>query len=73
MAIYVYTTATGALYSWAPNDTDPVADAQTLAANGLTAVSGLPALDPSHAWDPATKTVISVTPPPAPKPIDTGV
>jgi hypothetical protein len=72
MAIYVYRTSDGSLYSWAPNDTDPVADAATLAASGLAVVSGLPVLDSSHAWDAVTKTVVSVTPPPVPKPITTG-
>jgi hypothetical protein len=63
MAQYVYVTATGALYSWTPNDTDPVADSETLAANGLAVVSGLAALDSSHAWSASGKTVVSVTPP----------
>lgn len=72
MAVYVYNTTTGALYSWSPNDTDPVASADVLAAAGLAAVSGLVALDASHAWDATTKTVITVTPPPTPKPIATG-
>lgn len=72
MALYVYRTADGSLYSWAPNDNVPVADAASLAANGLAVVSGLAPLDPSHAWDVASKTVISVTPPPPPKPISTG-
>lgn len=67
MAIYVYNTADGSLYSWSPNDTDPVASAAQLTAQGMTAVSGLAALDASHAWDSATKTVISITPAPAPK------
>jgi hypothetical protein len=71
MALYVYKTD-GSLYSWSPNDTDPVADAATLTANGLTSASGLPALDPAHAWDASSKTVISVTPPPTTKPISTG-
>lgn len=62
MAIYVYKIADGSLYSWSPNDTDPVADATTLAANGLAVVSGLAAIDPSHSWDAVTKTIISVTP-----------
>ncbi len=72
MAIYVYRTSDGSLYSWAPNDKDPVADAATLAANGMALVTGLPALDSSHAWAAASKTVISVTPPLVPKPITTG-
>jgi hypothetical protein len=63
MALYVYKIADGSLYSWAPNDTDPVAADATLAASGLTKVTGLAPLDASHAWDMATKTVVSVTPP----------
>lgn len=66
MAIYVYLTATGALYSWSPNDSDPVADAPTLAANGMTAVAGLPALDGTHQWDATTKTVVTVSAPATP-------
>lgn len=63
MAIYVYKTATGVLVSYCPSDTDPIAPAATLTANGLTAVSGLAPLDPTHLWDPATKTVLTVTAP----------
>ena len=63
MAIYVYNTTTGALVSWCPNDTDPVADAATLAANGLASVSGLPALGPTVAWNATTKTTQTVTAP----------
>lgn len=66
MAIYVYNVSTGALVSWCPNDTDPVAPAATLAANGLASVSGLPALDASHVWDAANKTVDTTTPPASP-------
>jgi hypothetical protein len=66
MALYVYVAATGELYSWSPNDTDPVADALTLKANGFVAIKGLPPLDPSHAWSPAQLTVVSVTPPTPP-------
>ena len=72
MAIYVYETATGKLHSWCPNDTDPVADAQTLAANGFTAVSGLPALDLTYAWQTSPPGVITVTAPVAPINIATG-
>ena len=67
MAIYVYNTATGVLVSYCPNDTDPVAPAATLAANGLTAVSGLPALSPTTQWSATSKTVVTVTAPVAPK------
>lgn len=63
MAIYVYNTATGALVSYCPNDTDPVSPANVLTANSLTAVSGLPALDATHAWDAASKTVVAATAP----------
>ena len=71
MAIYVYNTTTGDLFSWSPNDTDPVADAATLAANGLASVSGLPALGPTVAWNPSTKTTMTVTAPVAPNNITT--
>src|SRR4051794_35637728 len=60
MALFVYNTATGALVSWCPNDSDPVASGTVLAANGLASVSGLPALDATHVWDAASKTVITV-------------
>jgi hypothetical protein len=63
MAIYVYEIATGVLVSWCPNDTDPVADPATLAANGLASVSGLPALGPTVAWNPSTKTTQTVAAP----------
>ena len=69
MALYVYNTESGELYSWSPGDTDPVASNDELAAAGLTAVTGFPALDDTHAWDPATKSVVEVTPPPKPAPI----
>lgn len=69
MAAYIYNTATGTLVSWVPNDTDPVAPAGVLASNGLTAITGLPALDSTHAWDPTTKTVITVIAPTPPKPL----
>ncbi len=63
MAIYVYQLSNGALRSYCPNDTDPVADAATLAANGLGAKSGLPQQSPTIGWDPATLTTITVVPP----------
>jgi len=71
MAIYVYVTTTGALFSWIP-DNLTIAQAQTqgllasnavLAANGHTAVDSLPPLDSTHQWDPGTHTVIVVTAP----------
>ena len=63
MAIYIYASATGALFSYCPNDTDPVAPANVLAANGLTAITGQPQLDSTHQWSPASKTVITVVAP----------
>lgn len=63
MATYVYAIADGTLFSWSPNDTDPVAPAQQLAAQGLAVVNGLPALDSTHSWNPATHTVITVVAP----------
>lgn len=71
MAIYVYRVATGELASWCPSDSDPVAPAATLAANGLASTSGLPALDSTHAWSAASKTVVTVTAPVAPNWIPT--
>lgn len=71
MAIYVYNTTTGALFSWSPNDTDPVAPASTLTAAGLAAISGLPALSPTVAWDPVNKITKTVTAPVAPNFIPT--
>ena len=66
MALYVYNSTTGALYSWCQNDNDPVADSATLAAAGLVMVKGLPALDSSHQWSDTAKTVVAVTPPTPP-------
>ncbi len=69
MAIYVYKISDGSLFSYCPNDTDPVADAARLTLNGLASVSGLPQLSPTTVWNPlthTTRTVIPVTPPPAP-------
>jgi len=62
MSIYVY-DSTGVLVSWCPNDTDPVAPNDVLAASCLTVVSGLPPLDSTHAWDAASKTVVVVAAP----------
>jgi hypothetical protein len=73
MAIYVYNTADGTLASYCPNDTDPVADSATLKANGLAAISGLAPLDPTHAWNPATRTVVTVSAPVLPRPFGTGL
>jgi hypothetical protein len=69
MAIYVYVTATGALYSYSPNDTDPVATPAQLLAAGLTALTGQPPLDSTHAWSAASKSVIVVSAPPVTKPM----
>jgi hypothetical protein len=63
MAIYVYNTSTGHLYSYCPNDSDPVADAATLAASGLAMKPGLPPLDDTHGWDETSRSVIAITPP----------
>ncbi len=63
MAIYVYNLSDGSLFSYCPNDTDPVASPERLALNGLAAVSGLPQLSPTVAWNPATHTTRTVTPP----------
>lgn len=71
MALYVYNSITGVLVSWCPNDTDPVASAATLAANGLASVSGLPALDSTHVWDATKKTVDTVVAPTPANVIDT--
>jgi hypothetical protein len=71
MAIYVYVTTSGALYSHIPENVT-IAQAQAsghlasnadLTANGLTAVDGLPPLGPTVAWDPATKTTKTVAAP----------
>ncbi len=63
MAIYVYSLSDGSLVSYSPNDTDPVASPARLAANGLAFVSGLPQLSPTVAWNPATHTTRTITPP----------
>lgn len=71
MAIYVYHTANGELYSYIPDDLT-IAQAQTggqlaptdmLTANGLSAVDSLPPLGPTVVWDQATKTTKTVTAP----------
>ena len=73
MAIYVYNTATGALFSYIPDSVTVVqaqasgqlASAAQLANNGLTAVGGLPALGPTVAWQaspPTTITIVAPTP-----------
>lgn len=66
MAIYVYHVSDGTLVSWCPSDTDPVAPAAQLSAQGMASVSGLAPLDASHVWDAPTKTVKTITPAAAP-------
>jgi hypothetical protein len=73
MAVYVYNTASGELYSWSPGDDDPMAPEEDLTAAGLTAVIGLPAIDDTQAWDAVSKAVIAITPPPKPAPLLTAV
>jgi|SRR5579871_3782599 len=67
MALYVYNVASGALVSWCPGDTDPVASDSHLAANGLAVVTGLPAIDATHAWDTVSKTIVVVAAPIIPR------
>jgi hypothetical protein len=71
MAIYVYVTTSGVLYSHIPEN-KTIAQAQAdghlasdahLAANGLTAVDGLPPLGPTVVWDETNKTTKTVTAP----------
>lgn len=69
MAAYVYEVATGTLLSWGADDNMPVAP--DLAERGLALVTGLPALDDTHAWDAATSTVITVSAPVRPREIPT--
>lgn len=59
MAICIYKIADGSLQSYCQNDTDPVADDATIAAQGFGKYVGL-AVDNTHAWDPLSKTVIVV-------------
>jgi hypothetical protein len=72
MAIYVFDETTGELVSWCPGDADPVASADVLAAKGLASVPGLPALDATHAWSAAQKTVVAVPAQAVQSPIATG-
>lgn len=60
MAIYVYRTSDGALMSYCPNDTDQVAGASELTAQGFAALIGQAKLDATHAWDPPTHAVVIV-------------
>jgi len=66
MATYVYVTATGVPYSYNPDDTSPVASAQVLAANGLTALRNQTALGPGQTWSiSGGAVVIAAAPTPA--------
>lgn len=71
MALYVYVMATGALYSWSPDDADPVAPPDVLDAQGMAVVTGLSPLDATHVWQESPPTVITVTAPTAAVPIAT--
>ncbi len=69
MAVYIYRIVDGSLFSYCPNDTDPVASTARLTANGLAAVSGLPQLSDTISWNPlthTTRTVTATVTPPAP-------
>lgn len=75
MAIYVYRLSDGTLYSWCPNDTDPVAPPSVLANNGFGMVNGLPPLTQGRftstmttmvVWDSVNKTTSTVAIPPQP-------
>jgi hypothetical protein len=61
MATYVYFIASGSLYAYGPTDVV----ARVIASNvltvipGLTFVAGLLPQDDTHAWDPATKSVVT--------------
>jgi hypothetical protein len=71
VAIYVYKNANGALLSWCPDDSDPVAPPAELAAQGNASKSGLPPLGPTVAWDEATKTTKTVVAPTPANPLNT--
>lgn len=59
MAICIYKLADGSLQSYCPNDTDQVADDAAIAAQGFGKFVGQ-AIDGTHAWDAASRTVIVV-------------
>jgi len=73
MAIYVYVTATGALYSYIPDNvtvaqaqaSGQLASAAALTASGLTAIGGLSPLSATIQWNPATLTTSTVLSPPS--------
>ena len=71
MALYVYNATTGALVSWCPEDTDPVAPDHHLEANGLAVVTGLPPLNAQRRWDEAIRTVVEIHPRLVPRAIAT--
>ncbi len=79
MAIYVYTTATGALQSYIPDNvtitaaqaSGQLASNVILAANGFTAVDSLPSLGPTVAWDAPTHTTVTVVVPTPPNVVAT--
>lgn len=82
MAIHVYNTSDGTHYSSIP-DSLTIAQAQAtvppllasndqLAANGFAAIDSLPAIDDTHAWDVATRTVVVVPAPYKPRMIAVG-
>jgi hypothetical protein len=73
MALYVYQIADGKLVSWSPDDDCQVASTEELTAKGLEVAAGLLALDSTHAWDAATKSVVVVSVPVLPRPINTGI
>lgn len=60
MALYVYRIADGGLVSWCPGDNDPVASDEELSAQGFAKITGLAALDDTHAWDTGQKNVVTV-------------
>lgn len=63
MAICVCKNSDGTLVSYCQNDGDPVADAATLAAKGLIAITGQPQIGPTTVWDAATKSVKTIAAP----------
>ncbi len=63
MAVCIYRISDGSLYSWSPYDNAVVATDEDLALRGLAKVTGVYALDSTHAWDAATHTVIVVSAP----------
>lgn len=65
MAIYVFRNSDGALISYCPADTDPVASADVLTAKGFSALTGAPPLDATHTWDTVSRNVIAVAIPAA--------